>query len=362
MSRLFTFLMFWLIIPGGVIAQNNECEQTLNFASAEFEAGRFYGLPNILKPCLEKGFSTEQKVRAYLLLTQAHLIMDDAASAEDSYLKLLKANPEYIATTRDPIDVYYLSKKFTATPIFTPHVRIGLNTSLIRTIYGLNSNSVSDPNASHKTFKIGYQIGGGIDWNLNDRWSICLGFGYAKKVLKSTLHNYPGGSQGTFTEKQDWFDIPLYLKYSVDSGKIRPFAYAGIAANLLFNSKLAPEGVDFNSPDPGGQQVSQAPDQSITSMRNFFNRSLVFGGGAKYKVGKNFFYVDVRYMAGLSNVVKNTGFNPLMTQFPELQSDFFRVDNLSVSFGYVKPLYDPRKKKKAVASLLEKLGIKRSKK
>lgn len=363
MSRLLMFFFCWLMLSATVLAQDTGCEESLNNAASEFEAGRFYGLPGILKPCLEKGFSTEQKVRAYLLLTQAYLILDDHAAAENSYLQLLKANPEYLASpTRDPIDVYYLSKKFTATPIFTPHFRLGLSTSLPRTIYGLNTSSVPGMHSDNNVYKIGYQLGAGVDWNLNGNWSICLGAGYARKVIKDTPQDGGPGAGGNFTEKQDWFDVPLYLKYQIDSGKFRPFVYAGVAANLLLSAKLSPEGTDFNAPFVGTQQVSTAQDQSIKSLRNAFNRSLVFGAGAKYKVGKNFFYVDVRYMAGLSNLTKNNGFNPLFVQFPQLRTDYYRLDNLSISFGYVQPLYDPRKKGKIVTGLLEKLHLKKKKK
>ena len=64
-----------------LVAQNIDCEQTLNAASVEFDAGRFYGLPTLLKQCLDNGFSKEQKVRAYLLLTQAYLVLDDPIAA-----------------------------------------------------------------------------------------------------------------------------------------------------------------------------------------------------------------------------------------------------------------------------------------
>ena len=112
-------------------AQSSECEQSLNQASDEFNAGHFSGIPALLKPCLEgNSFTNEQLVRAYLLLCQSYLINDDPISAEDSYLKLLKADPEYVATNeKDPVDVVYLSKKFTTTPIFTPHFKIGPNFS-----------------------------------------------------------------------------------------------------------------------------------------------------------------------------------------------------------------------------------------
>jgi opacity protein-like surface antigen len=363
LAMIFIFLLG--VSRSNLNAQNDNCEQTLSLAAAEFEAGRFYGLPDMLKSCLKSGFSTEQKIRAYLLLTQAYLILDNPTEAEKSYLQLLKADPEYVANpVRDPIDVYYLSKKFTTTAIFTPYFRMGVNTSLPRTIYSLGTSSAVDSLSKNKTYKIGFQIGGGVDWNIDDHWSLALGLSYSKKNFKSSFFDNSAGYQGTFTEKQDWFDIPLYLKYSFrDSGKFRPFAYAGYAANLLIDAKLSPEGSDKDAPTLGATQVSQSPDLSLTGMgmRRIYNSSLVLGGGTKYKVGKNFFFVDLRYMIGLTNIAKNGEFNPLLVKF-QYQSDFFRLDNLSISIGYIKPLYDPRKKKKAVAGMLEKLGIKKSKK
>src|SRR5690348_8801996 len=115
------FIPFFLLamVSFGALGQGQECEQTLNRATAEFDAGRFYALPSLLKPCLDNGFSKEQKVRAYLLLTQSYLVLNDPIAAENSYLQLLKADPEFVANpVRDPVDVYYLSKKFTTTPLF----------------------------------------------------------------------------------------------------------------------------------------------------------------------------------------------------------------------------------------------------
>ena len=80
---------------------------------------------------------------------------------------------------------------------------------------------------------------------------------------------------------------------------------------------------------------------------------LVFGGGVKYKIGKNFLYADARYMIGLNNItIPDKNFynsdGTLATTLTQYQyvSDFLRLDNLSVSFGYIRPLYDPRKIKK----------------
>lgn len=360
MTRILPFTLFFLssVFLWG---QNLECEQTLNQASAEFEAGHFYSISGILKSCLDNGFSREQKVRAYLLLTQTYLVLNDQAAAEKSYLELLKADPEYMANpARDPIDVYYLSKKFTTTAVFTPNFLVGVNTSFPRTIYSLNTSS--SPTSTNKIFKIGYQVRAAVDWNIDERWSLNVGLGYSKKSFKTIINDADAGTVRTFTEKEDWIDLPVLVKYSKDSGKLRPFAYAGFAVNILASAKLTAE--ETFATGPKTQDVAQASDVDITQKRNTWNRSLVLGGGIKYKVGKNFLFADVRYMAGLNNLAKNpytkSGNQVDKSVFLyQYSSDFFRLDNFSISVGFIKPLYDPRKKKTAVKDLFQKLGLKR---
>ncbi|MBS1491769.1 MAG: outer membrane beta-barrel protein [Bacteroidetes bacterium] len=366
MNRTLCILLLSSIICGHrLLAQEKDCEQTLTDAAAEFDAGRFYSLPEMLKSCLDKGFSQEQRVRAYLLLTQVYLVLDDHASAEKSYLELLKADPEYVANPyRDPIDVYYLSKKFTSTPVFTPYTRLGINTSIPRYIYEVNTSSNPASLSTDKILKVGFTFGGGADWNINENWSLSAGLMYSKKNFKTNWHDGYAQQQLTGIEKQDWIDVPIYLKYAYDSGTIRPFFYAGVAANFLLSAHLSPNQIDYNSPLFGSQKASQGADLNITSMRNSINRSLIFGGGVKYKIGKNFLVAEASYMAGLSNQTKsvytsNGQLAPGVIQY-QYASPLFRLDNLSISVGFVQPLYNPRKKKRVVAGVLEKLHLKKA--
>jgi hypothetical protein len=135
-----------LLMPTQILfGQTDDCEQTLTTALDEFNAGHFYGLSAILKPCIDNGFTLEQQQRAYLLLAQTYLLIDDPIGAEDSYLKLLKANPEFVTDeARDPIDVVYLSKKFTAAPIFSLFGRVGGNISIARVIHDIDLFDVAN--------------------------------------------------------------------------------------------------------------------------------------------------------------------------------------------------------------------------
>lgn len=332
----------------------SECEQTLTRATDEFNAGHFYGLPSILKPCIEGSFTNEQRVRAYLLLTQAYLIIDDPIAAEDSYLKLLKANPEYIATPeKDPIDVVYLSQKFTTTPIFTPHLRIGVNTSFVRTIYEINPESDNTTVGAKQARALGLQLGGGIDWNINDNISLCADVLFSSKSFKTNKSGIAIHDSQSALEKQRWFDIPVYLKYSDSQGKVRPYGYVGYGTNLLLRSTVSLNYTNFDSQE--NSVITDPADEKITYKRNRLNHSLVFGGGVRYKVGKDFIFADVRYMSGLSNLTNEEtnyygdGTFDLTIDATRTRwiSDYFRLDNLAISVGFVKPLYDPRKIKRA---------------
>ncbi|HRI80551.1 MAG TPA: porin family protein [Cyclobacteriaceae bacterium] len=362
--RIFLTGFFLSSFLGSVYAQSNECSQTLSHAESEFNAGHFYAIPSILQPCLDGGLTREQNIRAYLLLCQAYLIIDDPIAADDSYLKLLHIDPEFIPNDKDhPIDIVYLSKKFTATPIFTPHFRLGMNTSFYRTIYSLSTEPYGV--SADNTLRLGFQIGGGIDWNINDFLSLCSEIDFSTRGFDRSREGVSGGDKQSVLASQNWIDIPLYLKYSYFlNSNIRLFGYGGIAINYLMSAKN--EFIYTDNKPSGSQVVATGPSESVIYQRNQFNRSWIIGGGVKYKWGKDFLYADLRYMGGLSNMAaedqlyytqpstidKNQIGDPAaylssnVTKYRYV-SDLFRMDNLSLSFGFIHPIYDPRKVKRA---------------
>jgi Outer membrane protein beta-barrel domain len=345
---VFIFLLSLFSVQAFSQEENASCEQTLNQASAEFDAGRFFGLATMLNECLNNGFTKSQRFRAYYILTQSYLVLDDPTAAEESYLKLLSIDPEFKPNeANDPIDLVYLSRKFTSRPRFTPHVHIGANGSFPRSIYNISTYSTEV--SSSNTLKVGYQLGVGIDFNINDKWSIGTELNYSNKSFNTTTSGIASDDISIIIDRSNWLDIPLYVKFSDDSGKWRPFGYAGFAVNLFVASSVT--AVFDDNKNSGGTKIAQGPDLDLGNKRNFFNRSLLVGGGMKYKIGKNFFFVDARYMFGLNNITNpNTNYYnsdglTLATSIVDYQyvSDFFRLDNLSLSVGYIYPLYNPRK-------------------
>ena len=321
----------------------NDCEATLATATNEFNAGRFFSLPSILQKCLDGGFSKEQKVRAYILLCQVYLINDNPAEAEASYLKLLRADPEYIATPEaDPIDVVFLSKKFTSRPVFTPHFKVGMNTSFISLIHENSPYSKLGEFNTDYGLRLGWNAGAGLDWNVSDSYSLALDAIFSRRGFRKTTSGFFDGDNSEQTIRLAWLDVPLYIKYQDYTGQWRPYGYIGYA----FHFKLAAR-ADYTLNDNGeaGTKTTTLTNVSISDQQVFLNTSFVFGGGLKFKVGKNYILGDLRFQLGMSNVTDDDKIL-LLPPAPAttIVSDCYRVNSVTFSLGYVIPVYNPRKK------------------
>lgn len=335
-------------------AQGNTCEEQLNAATAEYDAGRFFSIPSMLKPCLDKGFTREQRQRAYLLLAQTYLLLEDPIGADNSYLELLRANPEFLPDTAlHPIDVIYLSKKFTADPIFAVYAKIGGNTSIARVINSLYTySSPNFPTRDKYKLMPGFQIGGGGDWNFYERLSLTAEVNYSLTTIKRIRTGIFGKDELESTDRQNWVTVPLMLKYTDNIGKYRPYGYVGYSISYLLsdNLKVKYNNNDYNPDDVENlsSETYESPNRKYIDARNKINQSIVLGGGIRVKTGLNFWFVDLRYSMGLNNLVKEDEvFNTDEIARSGYVDDFLRIDVLSLSVGYVLPQYNPRKLKKA---------------
>lgn len=357
--RLFLIAVFATFSSVVCMAQD-DCEQTIAEANAEFQAGHFYNIPSILDKCL-KEFTTEQSLRANLLLTQTYLLLDDPIGAKNSYLEVLKANPEFVADVNiHPADVVYLSKSFTATPIFAWFGKIGTNVTPVRQIHEVNA--YGEQNAHEKySLKVGYQVMGGGDFYLSKNFAFRGELGYSFQSYRLTSNGFFEKDNKTFTENMGWLSLPVSFMYTEDLGKYRPYGYVGYGLSFLVRDKAQIEAVRVSNNEDGAKEDKQSPDIDFIQKRNRFNTSIVFGGGVKAKFGLQFLFVDLRYSVGLKNIVKTNNLygdneaDPTSGSFLNSSApvtlyghvdDLFRLDNLSISVGFIQPLYQPRQLKR----------------
>jgi opacity protein-like surface antigen len=345
----------------GVIVSHaqNECELTLTRATEEFNAGHLYGIPAILNDCLNKNQKSEWRQRAYLLLAETYLLLEDPIGAENSYLEVLRANPEYVTDPqRDPIDLVYLSRKFTATPIFAFYAMIGPNTSPMRVIHDVTIGGEPQTQQSYK-LRLGWQIGGGVDYNYNDNITFSAGFNYVFTGFQHVTTDLFGANKDIveFLDRQTWAVVPITVKYTHPVGKVRPYGYFGYSANFLLRDKgilnLYNRDARASSSEDGAGDLASAdaetPNLSLNDHRQRLNGSFLLGGGVKYKYKLDFFFVDVRYSFGLKNIANpENRFDSYSGGLPyPYVDDDFRMDNFAISVGYIRPFYKPRKLKNA---------------
>jgi hypothetical protein len=344
--------------------QNDDCEITLTKANDEFNNGHFFSVAGILDPCL-KSFTTEQKQRAYLLLAQTYLLLDDAANARSSYLALLKANPEFLTDTAlHPIDVIYLGKKFTSTPILSWFGKAGANGTMPRVIYDINPFGET---AVSKKYKIvpGYQLAIGGDYNFSDKINARLELQFDHNGFESKTSNFWRADIRTVTVKQNWLSLPLTFAYADSKGKYRPYGYVGYSFHYLIREKST---INFENIRPGKTET-EADNTTLRSTplestfgKNRLNQSVILGGGLKWKMGLDFVFIDLRYQLGLRNITsldklyndnsqspgsdKDIGSQEISTRWSSTP-DIMRLDKVSVSVGFLRPLYKPRELKRA---------------
>lgn len=344
-------LFFVIMVAVQSHAQNTrmDCEQTLSMATEEFNAGRFYGIPAMLKPCIDSGFGREQRQRAYLLLAQTYLILDDPISAENSYLEILKANPEFETDTAlHPIDLVYLSKKFTADPIFSIFGKLGGNTSPVRVIHTVNP--WGSPVSNNYKLRLGIQFGAGLDWNITRELAL-TGELNVLTASYNKIQTRANQDELRYIGNQLWLITPLSIRYSDTKGRVRPYGYVGLSMQWLLSERGRVTSIKTDIINDGIPQSNtrESPGLTLTGYRNKLNQSFFIGGGARYKIGLDYVFADLRYGFGLSNIVippSTYGSQTPMDEFGHVD-DYFRIDNLAFSVGYVHPLYKPRKLKKA---------------
>ncbi len=366
-------LLFFIVFQAGCIvsfAQIDDCEISLNQATEELNAGHFHGIDSLLAPCLKSGFSREQRQRAYLLLTQVYLLLDDSEAAKASYLELLRANPEFEADpARDPIDVVYLSKKFTASPVFSLFGKAGGNASFINVIKSISITG--EPLDTKYNLKPGWTVAAGLDWNIKEKISLSTELQYSYTAYQREQKNLWSTSTTTLDEKQNWLNIPLLVKYSFTPGqKVVPYVYGGFSIGFLFKSTGNPTLIDKTSSDDESETRSRSADLNYDFKRISLHHFIVLGGGVRYKWGIHYLFADLRYSNGLTNIFDYSGVvydysyglrsedyqdntsgplqasgTPVMRQANT--DDFFKMNNLYVTIGYQHQLYKPRELKKA---------------
>jgi hypothetical protein len=349
-------LIAMLLISNISLAQNI-CSEKLSRAESLFEAGHLYEIYGLIEECFSVGFSREEKIKAYRLLSITYLYLDEHTQADQTYLSLLRLNPEYKPNPAiDPAELFHLHNRFMTTPRWSfIMTRMGLNFSVIRPYNFYNTDGfgrdllfvqeVGTASYSEKVYipNPGLTIGSGMKYGYSDRFSL-TGELLLKLNRFKVEEKLLGHTTLLFNEEQFNLELPFYVNYTFSNHKFKPYIFGGASLNFLFYSYAKNLKIERTQgvtvlPETG-------PNVSLLRNRNPVGYSAIIGGGIQYKVGVNYFLFELRQTLGLKNIAsKNNryGNNEMLYRYMYIDDDM-RMDNLMINVSYVKPFYNPRLK------------------
>jgi hypothetical protein len=351
--RFFAIILIFLISTFVARAQD-QCAISLNEARDRYELGQLYDIPQILDPCLNQGFTKEQRITAYRLLTLTYLFLNYYQKADETYLELLKISPEYeVNDELDPMEIINHHDKFTTKPIFYLTLgKLGVNVSYANVLTDYSISESLNGSAKYSTV-LGFHAGFGAEMVVYQNLHIYGEFLASNKNIHLTDNHWD-----FYTTNMDLtqtsIEIPVMLKYNFFRGKVNPFVGGGISPSYTFESSIQNiEGAYLLPVDDGEIEefpVQPRPEISTTSLNRNFNFAALLTAGINYKIGLNYLVFEARYSMDMLNITRpedrwRLDFSEARDlKFPTGHiSDDYRMNNLSFLVGFVKPLYKPRK-------------------
>ncbi len=343
---------------------DGDCDKKLALAEEYFREGKLETFEDSLEESLVKcipGFENNKQVDALRLLTIKALLKNDNQKADHYFSQLLEISPEFrldLSQQTDPAELIYLYKSFRTRPLLSLDYQAGVGITGVNTAQRFAvDNSLSRPSYGYVP---GLVLGGEAMLPFfNRNLGLVVGLNFNRKqftysdVLEtlSTTNSTQPDFTLNFTERQDWLEVPIMLRYDFDKKSIYnfernalvPMIEGGISYARLVNAKfIQPQ--RFNSVT--ASQLGQ--DINVRDLRQHFQANLLVGGGLKYKWNEHYFFVKVRYSLGLTNVVNDENrYSPknqdLIYTYGYVD-DNFTVNSLSVIVGFEQTIYSPHPK------------------
>lgn len=342
------FLMLFTGLGYQSWAQSSSCAQTLRLASSTYEQGRLHELEGILKSCLSEGFTKEEKVAAYKLLTQAYIYLEEPKQADESMQKLLETDHYFqINPEIDPAEFVALYRTFRTDPILTVGVKVGGNITLPIVVSDYYVADAS-PGTGKYSPSLGFTVGLMAQRDLGKKKKIVLApeFLLTTRNITETIKLFEhdstkviGGSNEALY-KQTWFDVNAVVRYKL-KGNLNP--YVGIGPGVSFSLSQNLQGTTTGLTNTS---VSGA-DIGVQKTFNSTVFSAIAVAGARLRIGEIYVEAEIRYQHGFTNVINSDSRTNIERagDYASISNDF-KQSNVSGTLAVVYPIFKPMKLKK----------------
>ena len=355
--------------------------QKLLIAERDYDAGRLVNIVDNIsggfeKSLGEKGYTSEEKIRALKLITKVYIFIDNEPKSDEYMIKLLRADKEHNLDPKvDPAELYDLYRKFRSQPIFRIGLRVGVNksypniintfgtgnTGIVSKIYngvGEPPNEASINGGSGTGFFINAMAERYLDWGLevglglefrNSQYSVDNYITYGDSLQVNEINEIVQFAvlSTMVTHQQSFVRVPLLLRYNFNydsDNSFVPYIAVGASYDYLLNAKY------LEGNRTGGTEYKFDSDLSLKGLdliaKNNFS---VFAClGLKMRVKTHFLTLEAKFNKALLNYINPNNRwsnNPLSTYDLAFVEDDFSLDMLSFSFGYTYSIYNPQKLK-----------------
>ena len=332
---LFTFIIVLCSVFG--LSGQEDCGSKFVEAQELYRQGLIEDIPQLLKPCIESGFTRAQRNEAYKILILAYLFDGDQYNAENTMIDFLKKNPEYEVMPNDPVEFISLFETFRSLSVFSFGLKFGPNFTNPRIIEPYVQGDVNHTISRNITGG-GYHAGLSVNRYVARRFFINLGINIIhnsyKFVEEQTLTVDDGEEPIIITtslkESLDRYEIPLSIGYEFEHKEFNSFIRAGVNISKIFHVSGTPE-----------KEVILA-EENMTDSRDNILYLWHVGAGIKYKIPRGYLVLDIRYHYGLNNIViPETRYNLEILGHVD---DDFSLYSFTFSLGYYFSFYQPRKR------------------
>ncbi len=355
-TQWFSAVMVIVILSG----QMNllQAQNWLKKAEDNYESGQIEKIPEIVDKNIKKEQLRENIIQGKRLNILAHLYDDEFNKADSAMLNLLTYEKEYKLLPEDSATEFeFLYQTYRTTPVLAYGFFAGTNFSKISVSEEFGVHNLNNDDLSYTGSAPGFHVGISAHVYLDrmiDNLQLNLDVSYKQKTFTYNNRIYDFASL-SIEEIQTWVYVPLTLSYSFDFMKniktrsniiknTSPFLKIGIAGGYMLSDNAKP----LRTYTDNSHSDVKGSDISMIDLRKKMNGYLTGGIGFKHKVRMGYLFVEGNYHTGLSSFTEQDA----RYSNPELLFNYFYVDNsmalnnISISAGFVRLLYNPKKKDK----------------
>ena len=349
MTRLLKISLFLIaiLLNTSIIGQTggrSNCSDNLKQAQTAYDNGLIQDVPNLIEKCIPN-YTKTQKTQAYRLLILSYLF-DNKYDLADKYMQsLLKFDPLFLIQEDEPIELRNLFSNYRTEPIYSIGVIGGGTISFVDIIYPYNTVDIKQATTNFSalpSFEIMAYFNAYISDNFKlnlttsitqNRYNINLNqeqLNFADTKLKESLVFVGLGIAGTYEMKK------------IGKTVLKPYIRIGVEPNYLIIANISGERIYTDGTKP------PVEDQGIVTLdiRNKFNVAPFLASGIKYRIGRAWILVDLKYSRNIfyTNSPENRYDNKdLLFKYYYVDSDF-AMQYFSLNFGIIQSFYNPIKK------------------